>query len=562
MQHILTVAVEDYYHTAALRRAVQPKHWERLELRLDKTLAEVLDLLDSFGAKATFFVFGWIADQNPEFVRMIVARGHEVASRGYSPRARARDDLTREEFLEDLHRAKSALEAAGANRIIGYRAPEWLRTQDRWILDVLAEEGYVYDSSVNPVLRRFADEPEMFRIHRHVHADGARGLMEFPISTASVGGLRVALTGGNYIRQLPHTILSRVVAQRSTSGGEPLVFYFMPWELDKHQPRIQGVGRLQHIRQYRNLAKTRWVLKDYMRRYEFQGIADYLGVPLEAGAAPSARPAVVTGPSEADRAARAELPEVTLVVPMYNEALVVKYLRRTLVDFRRQLEAQYRVRLLLVDDGSSDDTWALVRAAFADVPDCDLLQHAKNEGVAAAILTGIRAAKTEIVCSIDSDCSYDPRELHAMIPKIEHADMVTASPYHPEGHVLNVPTWRLFLSKTLTKLYSAVLHQRFYTLTSCCRVYRKSAVADLEIENGGFLGVAETLIALRKRGGRIVEHPATLEARLLGESKMKVAKTIMSHLHLLEDLALHGHGRGGGVVKEASSAASSPRAQA
>jgi dolichol-phosphate mannosyltransferase len=125
-----------------------------------------------------------------------------------------------------------------------------------------------------------------------------------------------------------------------------------------------------------------------------------------------------------------------------------------------------------------------------------------------------------------------------MLPLIEGADLVTASPYHPQGSVLHVPPWRLFLSKTLSRLYSVVLRERTYTYTSCCRVYRRSKFADFELSNGGFLGVAETLIECKRRGGRVVEYPATLESRLLGESKMKIARTITQHLAVLASLAI------------------------
>ena len=114
--------------------------------------------------------------------------------------------------------------------------------------------------------------------------------------------------------------------------------------------------------------------------------------------------------------------------------------------------------------------------------------------------------------------------------------MVTASPYHPLGIVRNVPEWRLFLSKSLSRLYSAVLRERIFTYTSCCRVYRRSRMLPLELRNGGFLGTAEMLIRLKATGGRVAEVPATLESRLLGESKMKIARTIGGHLGLLAGL--------------------------
>jgi dolichol-phosphate mannosyltransferase len=229
--------------------------------------------------------------------------------------------------------------------------------------------------------------------------------------------------------------------------------------------------------------------------------------------------------------------EVSIVVPLFNEAENIGYLQRTMVELRRRLASTYRVHLVLVDDGSLDGTGDLLVKSFGELPDCQIVRLPKNGGVAAAILEGIRRASTEIVCSIDCDCSYDPSELLAMIPLAADADLVTASPYHPQGHVFNVPQWRLFLSRTLPRLYSLLLHDRLYTYTSCCRVYRRSAIADLTLENGNFLGVAETLIRLKLAGGTIVEQPATLESRLFGESKMKIVRTIAGHCALLLELA-------------------------
>ena len=123
---------------------------------------------------------------------------------------------------------------------------------------------------------------------------------------------------------------------------------------------------------------------------------------------------------------------------------------------------------------------------------------------AAAILTGVRHARTELVASIDCDCTYDPHELARMIPLMaDDVDVVTASPYHPDGQVRNVPGWRLLLSKGSSFLYRRVLRQKLHTYTSCFRLYRRSAVADVELREGGFLGVAELLGRLDLRGSRV-----------------------------------------------------------
>jgi glycosyltransferase involved in cell wall biosynthesis len=187
-----------------------------------------------------------------------------------------------------------------------------------------------------------------------------------------------------------------------------------------------------------------------------------------------------------------------------------------------------------VDDCSTDGTWNLLHELFGQREDCTLVRHMRNQGVAAAIQTGLRQARTEIVCSIDCDCTYDPHELGRMIPLLgDGVDVVTASPYHPEGRVRNVPAWRLLLSKTLSRMYRVVLRQKLFTYTSCFRVYRRETIASLEVRRPGFLGVAELIAHLDGAGRRVVEYPTTLEVRLLGQSKMRVVRTAIGHAGLL-----------------------------
>jgi len=190
---------------------------------------------------------------------------------------------------------------------------------------------------------------------------------------------------------------------------------------------------------------------------------------------------------------------------------------------------------------------------FGKRSDCRFVRHEENSGVAAAILSGIRHAHTEIVCSIDCDCTYDPHQLVDLIPALEpDVAMVTASPYHPSGRVLNVPRWRPFLSKNLSALYRRVCRHKLWTYTSCFRVYRRSRVADLPVVEGGFLGITEMLGLLDRQGYKIVERPAVLEVRMLGRSKMKLFSTIAGHLRLLSRLAAS---RWQGELTDAPSAA-------
>ncbi len=145
-KHLLTVLVEDYFHVGAFENLIQQRNWSNFEPRYERNTLKTLDLLDEFDTKATFFVLGWIGEQNPRLVREIVSRGHEVASRGFYHRSLK--NLTNEEFREDLRKTNRILEDASGQKIIGYRSAEKLHYEkDSWIFNVLAEEGFVYDAS-------------------------------------------------------------------------------------------------------------------------------------------------------------------------------------------------------------------------------------------------------------------------------------------------------------------------------------------------------------------------------------------------------------------------------
>jgi polysaccharide deacetylase family protein (PEP-CTERM system associated) len=542
-RHILTINAEEYFHGGALAGAVARKHWDRLESRLDRSIGEVLGLLERHSITATFFVMGWSAERNPDVVRRIIDGGHEVASRGYWPRGVS--GMMPQEFREDLRRTQEVLNAAGAPQALGFRSPRWIRRKDLWILDVLAEEGYRYDASVNPLLRRFADDPRFKEVHERRHSLSNMTIWEVPVSTGSFLGWRYGISGGNYLRQFPAWLMRRQIQAWQRRSSSPLVFYLTPWELDGEQPQIANVSRLNRIRQYRNLKGAREVFEDYFARLRFCSVADYLELDRQPAAAPRPvapeRIEVRSASAAAGSATHSETAgaaPVSLVIPLYNEEETVVYLRRTLESLRKQSLGRFDWQVVLVDDASRDNTLRELERHFADWPEALILRQDQNRGVAAAILKGLRSAKNEIVCSIDCDCSYDPAELLQMIPKLDGKDMVTASPYHPDGSVFRVPAWRLFLSHNLSRMYSVLLGDRLYTYTSCVRVYKKSAVAPIEVDNGGFLGVAELLVRLRLAGGRIVEHPAQLESRLLGVSKMKTVRTIRAHLGLLTRLAL------------------------
>jgi polysaccharide deacetylase family protein (PEP-CTERM system associated) len=536
-RHILSVVLEDYCHVAPVSRVVPPDYWSRFESRVHRNTELTLDLLDEVGAKATFFVLGWIGEHQPEVVAEVVRRGHEVASKGFFHRHIRQ--MTPEQFREDVRRSREALQDASGVAIRGYRAPRGgLGKRDLWALDVLAEEGFAYDSSVRPLGLEFAGEP--FRRFIHRHESCGRQIWEVPLSTWSLGPFSLPIAGGNYMRQRPNGLIRRALAAWGRDDAAPLVCYFHVWELDPDQPRISAVSALERLRQYRNLRVMSKRIRYYLDRYRFGTISEYLGLPPAPSMQPIAR---FAGPTVGSSATAGAQPgnartAISVVVPCYNEEATLGYTANTLRAFADNVKEDFAISYVFVDDGSRDGTWQRLNELFASRSDCVLVRHPLNRGVAAATLTGICNSRTEVVCAIDCDATYDPRQLRQMVPMLTpDVDLVTASPYHPQGSVVNhLPAGRLVLSRGLSLIYRLFHEHKLYTYTSCFRVYRRSAILDINLRNQGFVGITEILSRLDKKGGRIVEYPAVMEVRLLGNSKMKVLKTIWGHLVLMSQL--------------------------
>ena len=549
--HLMTVGLEDYFQVDAFDKLIDRRQWYRFETRLKSSTTKALELLERNNVKATFFVVAWNAQRFPELIREIADAGHEIATSGFYHRGLKA--MSRDEFIFDLRRSRAVLEDAGGQPVRGYRLPSgWLKPEDLWMLDVLAEEGFVYDSSLLPSFRQYSDE--LWRRFPHQHDSENGSVWEFPPSTARIAGLNLPIPGGNYFRQIPHTLTKHVVSRwHKRNPQHPFVMYFHVWELDKKQPRITGAGALSSMRHYRKLGKLNWVLDDYCEKYSFGPVIDYVRdvdpsciesadirrlASMAASPELHANPVAEFGePVKPVQVSTGESKPISIVIPCYNEARGLAYLANTLEHVEQQLAPEFVPTWIFVDDGSSDETWDVLQRIFGDWKNCTLLQHGTNQGVAAAIHTGIRAAKTEVVCSADCDCTYDPLVLKEMIPQlVEGVDLVTASPYHPEGEVKNVPGWRLVLSRGASFLYRKIVGGGLHTYTSCCRVYRRSAVEAIRLERSNFLGIAELLGKLVLGGSKVVEVPATLSVRIFGQSKMKTLKTIGGHLRLLWQL--------------------------
>ncbi|MBX3590888.1 MAG: DUF3473 domain-containing protein [Burkholderiaceae bacterium] len=244
----MSIDVEDYFQVAAFAPYIERHRWDGMECRVERNVALILDLLDRHATKATFFTLGWIAERYPALVKEIVARGHELASHGYG-HLRA-SDQTPDSFREDLAVAKALLEDIGGVAVTGYRAPSFsIGEGNLWAHDVIAETGHRYSSSVYPIAHDHYGMPAAPRFAWRTDS----GVVEIPPSSLRVLGRNLPASGGGYFRLLPYPVSRWSIQRINRQDGQSCIFYFHPWEVDPHQPRIAQAGAKSKFRHYLNL---------------------------------------------------------------------------------------------------------------------------------------------------------------------------------------------------------------------------------------------------------------------------------------------------------------------
>jgi polysaccharide deacetylase family protein (PEP-CTERM system associated) len=271
--HILSVDVEDYFQVEAFADVVPRSGWDQWPSRVESNTLRMLDLFDQHSAKATFFFVGWVADRFPRLVRETVDRGHEIACHSYWHRTIY--SLDPAEFRKDTRRARRAIEDAGGAQVFGYRAPSWSITRDcLWALDILAEEGFTYDSSIYPIRHDLYGVPGAERFpYTHSCANGLK-LREFPPATLRLLNQNLPVAGGGYLRIFP-SAYNELAFRAFERKQQRVVVYMHPWEIDPEQPRIEGKLK-SRFRHYTNLNRMQEKLSAVLTRHRFQPFVDVL----------------------------------------------------------------------------------------------------------------------------------------------------------------------------------------------------------------------------------------------------------------------------------------------
>lgn len=246
----MTVDVEDYYQVSAFEPHVRRDEWNRYESRVERNTDRILDLFAAHGVRATFFMLGIVAERYPALIRRIVASGHELASHGYA-HVRVTQQQP-EEFRADVVRTKQLLEDLGGVPVRGYRAASYsIGADNLWALDVLAQAGHSYSSSIYPIRHDLYGMPSAPRFAFRPNAT----LLEVPVTTVELLNQRLPCGGGGYFRLLPYRWSRWAMRRVNQRDRQSCVFYFHPWEIDPDQPRPPQLRLKTRVRHYLNLRR-------------------------------------------------------------------------------------------------------------------------------------------------------------------------------------------------------------------------------------------------------------------------------------------------------------------
>jgi len=272
--NILGIDFEDWFHPELIQKYISK---EGNEPRVVEGINKIIELLRKNEAKATFFVVGELLEFKPELLDIILENEHEIA---FHTMKHTRIDLPnrREQFQDEIKQ----FDKLTGGRSKGFRAPSFsLNNNSSWLIDVLEENNYEYDSSVVPVKTSMYGMPNAerkpYKISRNfLEGDSTVGkIIEFPLLVTKFLGKKIPAGGGFYLRTLPLRVIENAIKSYEKEKI-PGVFYIHSWELTpEFMPRI-NLSKKDNFITYHNINKAYNKMEDLLKKYEFTSFEFFL----------------------------------------------------------------------------------------------------------------------------------------------------------------------------------------------------------------------------------------------------------------------------------------------
>jgi glycosyltransferase involved in cell wall biosynthesis len=211
---------------------------------------------------------------------------------------------------------------------------------------------------------------------------------------------------------------------------------------------------------------------------------------------------------------------ITVFFPCYNEQGNIRRVTQRAVDVLEKLRADYEV--ILVDDGSADDTGRIADELAAANSRVRVVHHPQNLGYGAALQSGFRAATKELVFHTDGDGQFDLAELPPLLPLIQEYDIVCGYRVNRQDNAL-----RRFNGWAWTRLVRILFSLKVRDVDCAFKLYRRSIFDDMRMESTGALISTEILARAARKGYRIVERGVHHYPRTAGKQTGASPKVVL-----------------------------------
>jgi polysaccharide deacetylase family protein (PEP-CTERM system associated) len=272
--NVLSVDIEDYFQVEGFKGLIPYSEWDRYEVRFQRGLEWLLQILDGSQVKATFFVLGWIAERYPHWIKEIARKGHEIGVHGYAHRWI--ESLTREEFKADVLKTLHLLKDLGIEDILGHRAPSFSITpKTAWAWDIVRECGLVYDASLSARYFRAGGYPWAYPNPgpQKCNTSNGRTMQLFPQAYLPLFD-HIPFAGGGFFRLYPYWLTYWGI-KTWNRRGVPIMVYVHPWEFDPEQPRF-SVKPSRRFKHYVNLEINREKFARLLEDFKFCPCREHL----------------------------------------------------------------------------------------------------------------------------------------------------------------------------------------------------------------------------------------------------------------------------------------------
>ena len=503
-QHILTVDLEDWHDSFA---DLDPRVASSLPTRARHGVDPLLKILQETGDQATFFVLGDLAERAPEVIREIAAAGHEIACHGM--RHRPLHELSRTSFREDIREAKALLENLVGQEVEGYRAPWWSITRKSLhLLEVIAEEGFSYDSSIFPAPYNgfYGIGGACLQPHR-IRFPSGQELLEIPPAVMHWRGLRVPYGGGIYWRLLPQRfVLSQLKSQ--TAIGARSVLYIHPWELDRDQPVID-VGLTDSLIHYTNMRAADSMLRSVVAAHTVGTIRDCILAEPPPALQLSFRSDPGGGTLVEERTG-ASHQKLSVIIPVYSEPNCLEDVLDRVLAVQIPLEKEV---VVVVDARLSDSTRQMLGARESSGATRILQVSEVDFGKGAAIRMGLTCATGDLVLIQDAHLELDPAEYPKLLQPVlaGEADVVygTRDFWNAEGSQRTTKLANLFLSSLTSVLFQAHIAD----METAYKLFRRPVLDRIRLGSDGLDFEPEITAKVLRLRYRVVQVPITYTPR-------------------------------------------------